>query len=79
MEGAGGAADGDDVDVIAGVNDAGRVLGAGHGSLRRRWPWGVVKRLRRLDFPAARRHRSEAASMRERPPVEGRQRVVNGI
>ena len=34
-----------DVDVLAGVNDAGSVLGGGHGFLRRRWPWSAVKRL----------------------------------
>ena len=32
-----------DVDVIAGVNDARKVVGGGHGSLLRRGPWGAVK------------------------------------
>ena len=47
MEYVGDVAGIDDVDVVAGVNYAGRVLGGGHGALLRRRPWGAVTRILR--------------------------------
>ena len=55
----------EDVNGFAGVDGVGRVLGGGHGALRRRRPWSAVKRLRRQGelLSAARSRRAEAAGI----------------
>jgi len=58
----------DDADVFAGVSDVGRVLDGGHGALRRRRPWSMVRGEKALATgggTATRSRCAEAAGIQE--------------
>jgi len=78
VEDVGGVAGIDDVDVFAGVNDAGRVLGSGHGALRRRRPWSAVKRLRRQGGRELFPQRGAVAQRRQVNENDRQKKVVKG-
>ena len=78
VENVDGVAGGDGVDVSAGVSDAGRVLGGGHGALLQRRPWGAVKRLRRQGRRELFPQRGAVAQRRQVNENDRQQKVVKG-